>query len=99
MILILYQDIIIYYKCKKKEHEFSQVRTLMLNRQFSFRKSGGLDTFKRKSRCYLKIAPCLTIGISAVKNGFVTPVFCAVGGLTDFAFACLLQKQIELNVG
>lgn len=26
-------------------------------------------------------------------------IVCAVGGLTDFAFAYLLQKQIELNVG
>ena len=35
----------------------------------------------------------------AHQRGFATPIFCAVGGLTDFAFACLLQKQIELNVG
>ena len=40
-------------------------------------------------------------GAHAHKRGAfrATPYCCAVGDLTDFVFACLLKKQIELNVG
>lgn len=73
------------------------VRISKIENIFSFVNENLADVENKK---YHTPVACALTERSETRTNVASPhLFCAVGGLTDFAFACLLQKQIELNVG